>query len=337
MLQGLWNRLKGQPDAVAPSAEASAPSSPEPRPAVAPAEAAAPREATDVSLRRSLRWRSKVLMDGATPEDMKQDGPAVVASLSGGDEAVIRQLPAAAAEALRVVRDPNATMVELARLFENDPTLAPALLKQANSSWYRREAPPVVSLSEAVQRIGTQGVENVLTQALVHGLLCRPGGAYDALVHRVWSHMQRTAPIARFIAPAFGVHPENGFALALLHDVGKLVVFDHISTLRRERRRDLVMSDTFFRNLLWHVHEPLGGLAVLRWGMGGEAAHVVGDHHRKSEPRLADPLTELVYVAEAIDLAQDNGARLDWEAVWRDGGISADRGAVEARWAKLEG
>ena len=334
MLQGLWNRLKGPTPPAATPAESDAlpPAAPD-APASAPVAA---REATETSLRRSLRWRCKVLLDSATPDDMKADGPAVVASLSGGDEGVVRQLPAAAAEALRVARDPSASMDDLARLFENDPTLAPALLKQANSSWYRREAGPVVALSDAVQRVGTQGVENVLTQALVHGLLCRPGGMYDALVHRVWSHMQRTAPIARFIAPAFQVHPENAYALALLHDVGKLVVFDHISTLRRERRRELVMSETFFRNLLWHVHEPVGGLAVLRWGMGGDAAHAVGDHHRKSEPRSADTLTELVFVAEAIDLAQDNGTKLDWEAIWNEGGISVDRGAVEARWAKLE-
>ena len=96
--------------------------------------------------------------------------------------------------------------------------------------------------------------------------------------------MQRTAPVARAIAPAFGVDAETAYSLALLHDVGKLVVFDHVSRLRHDHRRELKMPDLFFRQLLAHLHEPLGGLAVLRWDLGADAARAVAEHHRRPVP-----------------------------------------------------
>ncbi len=335
MFQNLWQKIthrSNKPESAAePVERADAPARPTATPAATAAPVTAPAETTEAHLKRSLEWRCRVLLDGATSDAQRSDGPALVESLRRAEDTVIRQPPRAAQQALLVARDPNSSYAQVVGLIDTDPALAPALLKHANSAWYRRDGDAVVSLHDAAQRVGVGGIEAVLTSAMVHGLLCRPGGSYDAQVQRTWSHMQRTAPIARAIAPAFGSNSEQAWVLALLHDVGKLVVFDHLSTLRRERRRDVQVPDLFFRQMLWHLHEPLGGLAVMRWGMGDQSARVVAEHHRRATPPPADPLTELVYVAEAIDLARTNQAKLDWDEIWTAGGINADRAEVEER------
>lgn len=342
MFQNFWQRLTQKPPReaqdvaptdAAPEPIATADVAPAPAPA---APQAAPGETNEAALKRSLEWRCKVLMDGATLEAQRSDGPALVQSLRESQDTIIRQPPVAAQEALRVAKDPHSSYAQVVELIEGDPALAPSLLKHANSVYYRRDGDAVVSLHDATQRVGLAGIESVLTSAMVSGLLCRPGSAYDGHVQKVWSHMQRTAPIARGIAPAFGVNPEAAWVLALLHDVGKLVVFDHLSTLRREQRREMHMPDLFFRQLLWHVHEPLGGMALLRWGMGGASARVVAEHHRRANPQPADPPAELVFVAEAIELAHVNHTKLDWDEIWHTGGIRADRAEVEERLARMD-
>ncbi len=290
-----------------------------------------PPLANSASLGRSMALRVRLLLDGADPEALHSDGPALVEMLLEGGGSFVGHLPEDKRAALDVARRPGSGVGELVPLFAHDPALAQAVIRLANSPAYRHHGEPMVALHGAVHRLGRTTVQGVLMASMVEGLLCLPGGAFDLLVGRTWSHMQRTAPIARDVAPVFGVDPDAAFSFALLHDVGKLVIFDHAATLRREQQRDLRIPEPFFRQLLWQLHEPVGGLAMLRWGMGGEAAHVVGGHHRRPVPETADPATEAVFVAEAVELAHCNHAALAWEEWWERGGITADRFEVAER------
>ena len=360
MFSHLWRRLTGardvpalaspgpavheeavreEPAAATPAAvglaAAAAPvaNPPAPGPAATPD---GPRVATPESLLRSLTWRSKVLLEGAGREAHASDGPALVEALRNATDSVIRQPPEAATRALLVARNPNSPLAKIVVLFEHDPMLAQALLRQANSAYFRRDGQPCTSLYAAVQRIGISGVQGILMASMVQNMLCRPGGAYDALVQKVWKHMERTAPVARALAPAFRIDPDSAYSLALLHDVGKLIVFDHVSSLRHDLRREMRLTEPFFGQLLGHLHEPLGGLAALKWEMGGEAAHALGEHHRRPVPEGADPITECLYVSEAVDLAHTNFTKLDWEQIWLDGGITTDVVHVQDRLRRME-
>jgi HD-like signal output (HDOD) protein len=344
MFSELWRRLTGvstpaPSPAPAPFAEAVA-SVPEPEPAPAAfaphAPAPDPRQVAEAALHRSLNWRARVLLEGASKDARQSDGPELVEALRTANDSVIRQPPQAAMHALAVARNPDVPMIKVTALFENDPMLAQNLLRQANSVFYRRDGAPCTSLHSGVQRVGMKGVQSVLMTSMVQQMLCRPGSAFDSYVQKVWSHMQRSAPIARAIGPAFGIDAETAYSLALLHDVGKLVVFDHVSRMRHDHHRELKMPETFFRQLLYHLHEPIGGLAALRWDMGGEAAHAISEHHRRVVPETPDRATECLYVAECVELAHTNFTKLDWEHLWDAGGITTDVAQVQERLQSME-
>lgn len=290
-----------------------------------------PPRSSEEGLLHALDWRTKLLIQDPALSQRPGDGPALARSLAHSGIDAIRQPPIAAQRALLVARDHNAAIRDLVALFKTDPTLAPPLLKSANSIWYRRDGEVVLSIGDAVQRIGMRGVENVLVTQMVRGMLCRPGGAYDRMVEQVWLHMLRTAPLARRIAPAFGVDPEIAYTLGLLHDVGKLAILDHIAALRQSLRRDVRMPEAFLSALLKQLHEPLGGLAALRWGVGETAACAIAEHHR--HPPSSDRVSELIFVAERLDLIAIRSEPLDWDAMWRAGTITADRHDVEQAYA----
>lgn len=339
MFRAFWKRdEEPKPHAAGPAEAPTAAVSAASAPASAEAAADDPSAAgsgVEAALRRALDWRVRVLMTDLPADVQKSDGPALVELARHEEDAVLRQTPGAALEALSLARDPDTPLHKLTAVFERDPMLAQALLRVANSAWHRRDGDMLTSLPMSIQRIGQRGVQGVLTGALIQQSLCRPGGGYDDQVHRVWSHMQRTAPLARQLAPAFKVEPETAFMQALLHDVGKLVLFSHMTALRLSLKRELKLPEGFFRPLLWHLHEPLGGLAALRWEIGEPTAHVIGSHHRRPVPAEPDLETEVIYVAEALELARCNQARFDLAKLWQDGGLTADPGYVEAAIAQL--
>lgn len=252
------------------------------------------------------------------------DGADLLDLLSASPDAMVRQLPSAAQASLALCDDPGLTRRQLAEKLSSDPALVQALLKTANSAAFGAGKDSVISIEPALDRIGVAGARSIIFSNAVDGVLSRPGGEYNAMVSEVWNHMVRTAPLARALARAFEVNEDEAFAIALLHDIGKLVIFDRISALRSTKRRDVKLSPEFTRALLTELHEPLGASAVALWGMGERSARAIGFHHRRASDGEENVLAEVTYVAEMADHATRRGMPLDLHRVWFDGHISAD-------------
>ena len=268
-------------------------------------------DASVAGLTAVLRHR----IDSLLADGMDADARLLLENIAAAPTAAIRQLPAAAQRALALTQRAEPPIAELTVVFEEDPTLAQALLTQANSSMYGAGR-SVLSVRDALQRLGVNAVRNVLMSHTVSALLCRPGGKYAQMVDDVWQHMVRTAPIARRIASAFNADAEEAFGLGLLHDVGKLVIFDRLTTLRVEMRRELVIPPADLRVILRMLHEPLGGLAVHNWNLGDAAAAAVASHHRDPVPKVRDALSEILHVAEAADISSIRGEDFDLASTW---------------------
>ena len=254
---------------------------------------------------------------------------ALIDALGQPTTLVIRQLPLAAQRALAVTKDRQASRVLLVGLLEHDPTLTQALLRFANSALNATSAAPCVSISEAVRRVGSAGVESVILRFMIEGMLCRPGGRYQAMADLAWSHMVRTAPICRALAHLFSTHPDEAYTLGLLHDVGKLIVFDQIGALRSALHREPRFPERFVSTALSMLHEPLGGLAALEWGLGPVAAGAIASHSRSTVLSFADDESQLLHVAERADLARCRGEPTWVETCAVQGRIGVEPRAIE--------
>ncbi len=262
---------------------------------------------------------------------------ALTAAVVGAPADAVRQLPSAARDALAVCDDPSAGAAELARVCEGDLAVARALLREANSIFYARAGlAPAASLREAIDRVGTGGVRNVLVDVTISALLCAPGSRYAAITAAIWAHAQRTAALARAAAPAFGVSAERAYAAGLLHDVGKLVLLDRAAALAEERAAP-ALAWPALRAALVALHEPLGALAVLRWGMGAETAGAIATHHRAPAPASRDAMSEVICLAERVDHAATRGEALDLDALWSECALGGTRSRAVGALARQLG
>jgi HD-like signal output (HDOD) protein len=289
------------------------------------------------TLRRMLDGRARTLLDSASREVKSSDAPAIFSALITADESIIHQPAGAAQEALGLVRDPNSSTDQVVKLFERDPALTQSLLHQANSIFYRRDGEPCASIRQAVLRIGARGVESVVTTSMVEAMLCKPGSAYAGLLTETWGHMTRTGPFARDLALVFMVEPEVAFTLGLLHDLGKLVILDHLSRLRAQLRREVRVPPATLHGMIDRLHEPLGGIAMLRWGLGEEAAHAVANHQRTPPPPEPDYLGELLYVANMVEHVTRRHGQVDFRQVLKDGELTVDPASLHDQLTRAMG
>jgi putative nucleotidyltransferase with HDIG domain len=263
---------------------------------------------------------------GIDPEaSASPDAAAILELVAKGPDEMIRRLPSAAQTSLALCDDPNLTRGQLAEKLSEDPALVQSLLRCANSAAYGAGKAPVIGISQAIDRIGMAGTRSLIFSNAIDGVLSRPGGEFDAMASEVWQHMVRTAPLARSLAPLLSVDADEAFSIALLHDVGKLVIFDRISVLRAKLRRDVKLTPGFTKSLLMDLHETLGAMAAEAWNMGPRAARAIGSHHRKSGDGMPNPLAEVVYLAEAIDHAMHRNYKFDMRGVLFDGKVKIDQ------------
>jgi putative nucleotidyltransferase with HDIG domain len=343
-MPGFFSRLFGGSTTRPTDANAARPAAPSPResssylgradaldmeifPAVA---AAAP---TDWTPRVAEYWadRTAHVLDRLRREWQRDpeyakwpDVELLLSDLAGPPDALVRQLPAAARDAMALCDNADLARSELGDRLSRDPSLVQGLLRQANGAFYGAGLAPILRVDAAIDRIGLAGTRAVVLAACVDGLLSKPGAPYDGMLTSVWAHMVSTGPMARSLAAQFGADPEEAFAIALLHDVGKLVIFDRISALRTTHRRSVLLPDNLLALILEQLHEPLGAVAVHRWGLGARAADAIGSHHRRERPALRHPLAETLFLAERAEHAAREKERFDFDGVWGLGQLPGD-------------
>jgi HD-like signal output (HDOD) protein len=252
-----------------------------------------------------------------------EDSLRLLDDLGGEIEHTIRRPPLAAQQALSACRDPNISLGEILESFHQDPALTQALLKHANSPFYAAGG-PVSSLHEAAQRVGLSGLHSVLLGAILEGLLCRPGGDLGTMVQQIWTHMVRTAPAARRLARVAKVPPETAYTLGLLHDLGKLIIFDRLTAQRAATRHTARVAPGFLTTLLARVHGPLGGIAALAWNLDAEAARAIASHPRQGIRYRDERMSQVLAIAEWADLTTIRDQPRDYEALWERAGLDLD-------------
>jgi len=74
--------------------------------------------------------------------------------------------------------------------------------------------------------------------------------------------------------------------------------------------------------VLKDVHETLGGMAVVHWGLGEHVAEIIATHHRAAPPATPNTMSELLFVAERAEHAVSGVIPMDIEQWWKVGQIT---------------
>lgn len=149
----------------------------------------------------------------------------IAARIAAG-QLTVPVLPTVASEVLGLVADPLAGLDALVRSIHADPALAGHVIKYANSPLVRSGA-AIVSLDQAIMRLGLRAVGNVAMAACMGPRLYR-APLYAGLIDESWEVSRATAIWAREIARERHEDADSAFIRGLLHQVGRPVVLQMV-------------------------------------------------------------------------------------------------------------
>lgn len=193
-------------------------------------------------------------------------------------------------------------------LVSSEPNFSARLLSMANSA---ESAPrnPITTLNAAVSRLGSLNASNVVLAVAVTTVFV----PRDAWEKSLWRHALQVALAARALTKHAIVDvdreldPDEVYTAALLHDVGRFVMFrDAPEQLRIIDEGDWHTPEALIEKELeicGLTHTELGVLACQHWHLPEFVVAVVRDHHKSASDVLWSPAAKATALIKLADLA----------------------------------
>ena len=211
-------------------------------------------------------------------------------------DTAIPMLPAMARHVVDLALDPDVSARRITNVVSKDLVLATRVIQLANSA-FSAPATEITSIGEAVVRMGTGPVRNVVTAACLSALSADPT-IYGKHGRDHIDHSLGTAYLAWLLADRADELPDEAFLYGLLHDIGKLVILK----LARECERFAVARPTEEDTtaILQEKHASIGGYVLQQWGMPHRLFDPIVWHHDPSGAGERRPAAMVAYVANRL-------------------------------------
>jgi len=223
------------------------------------------------------------------------------AALSGDVAALVPRVPAVVPQLLQILRDPSGSMSALSRELTQDPVLVAAVLKVANSPYFR-PAKPIASIEQALLILGHDGLGHLLASVAFKPILSlQSGGVTRRGAPLVWDQSERCGVACHVLAPVAGVNAFEAFLGALLRNVGAIVM------LRLLDRGGYARPDTYtsaFCRSFMTLERRFASDIGRQWSFPASVINAVAQYDPTGSVNGATTLGELLQTCERLSKAR---------------------------------
>ncbi len=231
----------------------------------------------------------------------------------------------------RILNDRNASFDQLHGVIQYDQAISSKIISISNSAYYSRGI-KIVTLQRAMIVIGFDEIKNIVTCLLFLDGILRKLKLKDHDLLILWEHSLRVACSAKVLSSRTGVEdPEKVFTIALLHDIGKILLcmYDEEYRLAMEKARSGATLPLFEKNRYRTDHQELGYYMSIKWRFPDEFTTVIRYHHQPERPAECEALLGLV--SSADEFVHDPERRVGKEAAI----LSKERDRIENEVQKI--
>jgi putative nucleotidyltransferase with HDIG domain len=213
-------------------------------------------------------------------------------------------LPQSITKILEITKDDKSSSHELAKVFEQDPTLAVNILKRANLPAYGFSS-RISTIKHAVVCLGLETIKSIALTSSTHEMLSKEIPAYSLGEGMLWQHSLSCATCAKIIAQRIGYSDnEEAYIAGLLLDIGKIILsgfaeeeFNEVADKAAEDRISFNMAE---QQILGFDHPQVGGRVIKKWNLPSALVEAVLYHHQPDKAVEHKRLAYIVHLADAL-------------------------------------
>jgi len=189
------------------------------------------------------------------------------------------------AKMLTLCNDPDATIGDVAKLVETDPSITAKVLGIVNSAFFNLRS-RISAISEAVLFLGLDEVKKICLGATFFEKMVKSGPQKQFDRTFFWRHCLCVASLSQALAAEIGYpNPEDAYTAGLLHDFGKIALdrFGRVNyaVFCKNAFNCTGPSVEAERDVMGIGHDDLGAYYGHRWGFPQKLSLAIQYHHRR--------------------------------------------------------
>lgn len=216
----------------------------------------------------------------------------------------IQPLPGTVMHLIGVINDPKSTVNDIVDTIRYDQALTTRMLRMCNSAYFGMSR-EVESLEDAMRLLGTLKVIQLLMAIHTGALLNRGQEGYGLEPGVLWRQSVATALAASLFAERTRPHnPSLAFTAGLLHDIGKVVLNEHVAEDFGQIVSQVNEQEISFleaeRLVLGFTSTEIGARLAEAWELPDTIVRCIRYHRTPGELDPPDALVDTVYLATCV-------------------------------------
>ena len=215
-------------------------------------------------------------------------------------------LPTIYAKLQKRIREPEASLDDIADIIGQDLAMTAKILQLVNSAFfgfYQR----VESPAKAVKLLGLDTIKALVLGTQIFSEIKISGDLFP--VEFLWSHSMIVGTLAKMIAESETAEKEivdDSFIAGILHDIGKLILVSKLEQNYSEAvllaRKENIPLRLAEKRVFKATHCDMGAYLTGLWGFNSDIVEAIGFHHQLGEspadtfsPALAVHIANVMY------------------------------------------
>ncbi|HUU40592.1 MAG TPA: HDOD domain-containing protein [Desulfatiglandales bacterium] len=217
---------------------------------------------------------------------------------------IVQPIPQVALKIARMIHNEDYNMQEIASEIKQDQIISAKIIRLCNSS-YMGLKKKIDSIERALVIMGEKLLLRLVITASVELYFTETGQGYSLCKGGLFQHALGTAIIAEELSKFTGrSSPDIAYTAGLLHDIGKVVLDQYISSgypffyrWTQIHGAELCKAEHLRLGI---THPEAGRLLAENWSLPENLADTIKHHHYPEESTVDPELTHIVYLADLL-------------------------------------
>lgn len=221
---------------------------------------------------------------------------------------LLPQLPQSVLKLKNMLGNSEFNVKEFTGLIDKEPGMASHLIKVANSPLYNHSKKEISDLGHAFMMLGAETVKEHVLMRFFNQIIKIQPIYFKMFGEKLWAHSLLTANLAKKLAPTYNVNEETAYLTGLVHDLGKLLIFQLMVNAFKSANPDEKPESLLFKKIINAKSMTISIMVVSQWQMPQDLVTAVVElakvRQQKPETGLGKALHEANLVSELTVMKQ---------------------------------
>jgi putative nucleotidyltransferase with HDIG domain len=221
-----------------------------------------------------------------------------------GAVSAVKPIPQIALKIIRMMNDGNYNMNAVADEIKKDQIISAGIIRMCNSSFFRFKS-KIDTIERALFILGERHLFQMIVSASLENSFSDVRQGYSLCKGGLFRHSIGTALVSEELARFTGVvKPDIAYTAGLLHDIGKVVLDQYISSaytfFYRRTQLEMIELGEAEKEMLGITHTEAGQILGESWSLDERLTDTIRHHHHPELASVDPELTHVVYLADLL-------------------------------------